>query len=267
LDLNWYDLGARNYDQALGRFMNVDPLAENYLYQSPYAFAANNPVFFIDINGLGVDDTFIIDDKRKIVKKDDKKYYDENGKEIDRLYKVDSDGNTEDTNGDEEVNEDDSVAVDKGVLDSKETKTVTASDGKDYTFDMFKVTGDDKAKNLFEFVSDNTKVEWSWTGTGAKNGSQGQNFLTTSHEKSSEIGGGYLLAYRYTIRFSNHSHPYGNNAGLYDKSFARSVNTYFPKARTFIYHKKNYFRYNQNGTTKPVRAVPSSLNKIKRTQL
>jgi len=55
LDLNWYDLGARNLDHALGRFMNVDPKAEQYNFQSPYAFANNNPVFFVDINGEGVD--------------------------------------------------------------------------------------------------------------------------------------------------------------------------------------------------------------------
>jgi len=56
LDLNWYDLGARNLDHALGRFMNVDPKSEQYNFQSPYAFANNNPVLFVDINGEGVDD-------------------------------------------------------------------------------------------------------------------------------------------------------------------------------------------------------------------
>jgi RHS repeat-associated protein len=59
LGLNWYDLGARNLDHALGRFMNIDPRAEEYNFQSPYAFANNNPILFIDINGEGVADIII----------------------------------------------------------------------------------------------------------------------------------------------------------------------------------------------------------------
>ncbi|MBN1924598.1 MAG: hypothetical protein JW798_02075, partial [Prolixibacteraceae bacterium] len=34
-------------------FHTVDPLAELFNYQSPFAYAANNPVRFIDYMGLG----------------------------------------------------------------------------------------------------------------------------------------------------------------------------------------------------------------------
>ena len=57
---NQLDFGARIYDPRIGKFLSVDPLTKTYPFYSPYLYAGNSPIRFIDIDGEGPGDALEI---------------------------------------------------------------------------------------------------------------------------------------------------------------------------------------------------------------
>lgn len=49
---NQQDYGMRIYDPRLGRFLSVDPITKEYPELTPYQFSGNNPIKFVDLDGL-----------------------------------------------------------------------------------------------------------------------------------------------------------------------------------------------------------------------
>ncbi len=45
------DYGMRIYDPRLGRFLSVDPLRNQFPFYTPYQYAGNKPIRFVDLDG------------------------------------------------------------------------------------------------------------------------------------------------------------------------------------------------------------------------
>jgi len=52
LGINWYGFKWRNHDPQIGRFIEIDPLSNDYVNNSTYAFAENKVINHFELEGL-----------------------------------------------------------------------------------------------------------------------------------------------------------------------------------------------------------------------
>lgn len=231
-----YHANARGYDPVLGRFMQIDPLADQFPGWTPYHYTHNNPVRYID--PLGTDTVEVRQESGDLVN-----HMEAKGEDV--FFIVDKDGNRL---------EDQFIKFDEGTLVSVKQPNAETKEEGEVQLTMFRMKGDENSQKLFEFFSDpkNTKVEWTHARIGTQN--SGSNIVGTHNSPNSTAVGHYLRTRNYTLREVIHNHPGGTypsglpggnrgdipNAVLYKKS---NVNT---TLKVYV-HPRIYISYDEQG--------------------
>lgn len=185
--------GARYYEAGLSIWLSVDPMAHKYPHQSPFTYCSNNPVMFFDPNG---EEDFTVDKNGHIKSVEGT----QNNQGPDRLISLDENGNpTENI-----------LVVKPGLLQRFQSGTSSVVDKKgnvtNFPFTEMSSGRGGEIMELFNFLADNTNVEWS---LNVVKGEQTNNFiLSTSHSDENEPRGGANATRNADKLLLNiHSHP------------------------------------------------------------
>ncbi len=135
----------RLWDGRIGRWLNVDPLAEKFPDQSPYDFCFNNPLKFVDPDGKAPTNHWQLNSQGKLVmtlKTNDKfnVFYDEKGNKLFQTNQMSTEMTTKtwEGKGDEYINKLKTAFID--IADQPQVYNTMVERAKETGFDSKIVT-------------------------------------------------------------------------------------------------------------------------------
>ena len=186
--------GSRYYSSDLSIWLSVDPMSDKYPSLSPYTYCADNPVKLVDPNG----EEWEVNESGYVRQVGD---IDNN-----TLYAVK--GTTEFSFGERKTNKDGTFI---SMMADEEIMRTMTSDGNNFT-GYISVDNRDKMIETFNFMADNTNVEWAMIGDHVEVGTNiiQTDFLYTSHDNiQCDAFFGRVVSYgkNNKLDYHRHSHP------------------------------------------------------------
>ena len=232
--LGQHDNIARWHDAILSRFTTPDPKAADYPSFSPYTHCAANPLRFTDPTGMDIyslnsDGTFVL-----TMKTDDN--FDtivaENGKSIG----VSKTFFSSEVSGTDEMED---LDVESGTTSLK-----------DFKYNYYELSGN--GMELFEFLANNTNVEWSRLEF-----SDGNTIIGNSHiegkDGTCEVFMRNNPERKKLIQAFDHTHPSTDEQSKEDVNLVKSIESFAPKATFRVFYSKDFKLFHKyNGNSKGV---------------
>ena len=187
-----YYYGARYYEPKSSVWMGVDPESTRDPHMTPYHFVYNNPVMFIDPNGLH---GYKVDGDGNINRIEDTGGETYGGDEYDVVFKADTYKPGQSEGDGYRVN-------DNSILSQLSNRR---TDSKGYRVRYSKNSSGEETFGLFIYLAHNTDVEWTMIGT--RDG-ENENFVLGTRQFESNGFNPKLVGYsEMNETFNLHSHP------------------------------------------------------------